>query len=256
MKGSDLSSQFYPAQTNVINPEVTFLIPALNEEITIGEFVDWCQQGFKNANIQGQILIVDSSTDKTADIALKHGSDVLKTPRRGLGRAYIDAIPYVRGKYVIMGDADLTYDTRNITSFLENFRNGYEFIMGSRFKGTIAKGAMPPLHRYFGIPITTWILNKVYGSHFTDIHCGLRGMTLDALKQMQLESQGWQYATEVVIKAVQLRLKTTEVPISFYKDREGRLSHHRRVGWYSPWLAGIKTVQTIFELNKRDSIKK
>lgn len=242
---------YYPKQEKVVDPEVTFLIPALNEAVTIGEFVDWCQQGLRDAKVQGQILIIDSSNDNTAEIALAHGSEVLKTPRLGLGRAYIDAIPYVRGKYVIMGDADLTYDMRNIQAFVENFRLGYEFIMGSRFKGTIEAGSMPFSHRYFGTPITTWLLNQVYGSSYTDIHCGLRGMTLDALKKMRLESQSWQYATEIVIKALKLNLKTTEIPVSFYKDRAGRQSHHRRIGWYSPWLAGLSTVKTIFSLRTR-----
>jgi glycosyltransferase involved in cell wall biosynthesis len=241
---------YFPKQDIISQPEVTFLIPALNEEITIGEFVDWCHLGLKDSNISGQILIIDSSTDNTANIALTHGSEVLKVPRMGLGRAYIDALPYVRGKYIIMGDADLTYDVRDIKAFLECFHQGFEFVMGSRFKGTIAPGAMPALHRYFGTPLTTWLLNRVYRSRFSDIHCGLRGMTLDAFKKMNLQSQSWQYATEIVIKAIQLGLKTTEIPVTFYKDRQGRQSHHQRIGWYSPWLAGLLTVKTIFNLRK------
>jgi glycosyltransferase involved in cell wall biosynthesis len=250
LSGLNKIVHYYPATDfeKIINPEVTFVIPALNEEKTIAEFVNWCQQGLSNANLMGQILIIDSSTDKTAEIALHQGAEVLKVPRLGLGRAYIDSIPYIRGHYVIMGDADLTYDMRDIQPFLNRFREGYEFIMGSRFKGTIAPGAMPLLHRYFGTPLTTWILNRVYRTSFSDIHCGLRGMTLDALKRMQLESQGWQYATEVVIKSVKLRLKSTEVPVAFYKDREGRQSHHKRIGWYSPWLAGLSTLRTIMSL--------
>jgi len=243
-----LINHIFPTHHTEAAPELTFLIPALNEEITIGEFVDWCKEGLHAAEVKGQILIIDSSTDNTTQIALQHGSEVLTVPRKGLGRAYIDAIPYVRGKYVIMGDADLTYDVRNIKPFLEKFREGYEFIMGSRFKGRIAPRAMPPLHRYFGTPLTTWMLNRVYKSSFSDIHCGLRGITLDALKEMQLESQSWQYATETIIKSIKLGLKSTEVPVDFYKDREGRQSHHRRTGWYSPWLAGLSTLKTIFRL--------
>lgn len=149
-----------PEHFTAVTPVITLLIPAMNEEITIGEFVDWCKQGLANANIEGQILIVDSSTDRTKEIALEHGAEILAVPKRGLGQAYIDAIPYVRGKYVIMGDADLTYDMRFIKIFLNKFNEGYEFIMGSRFKGKIARGAMPILHQYFGTPITTWILNR------------------------------------------------------------------------------------------------
>ncbi len=237
---------FFPHDTPCENPEVTFVIPAMNEKITIGEFVDWCKEGLKKAGVQGQILIVDSSTDDTRAIALRHGAEVLSVPKLGLGRAYIDAIPYIRSPYVIMGDADLTYDTRFIENFMQKFREGHEFIMGSRFKGTIEKGAMPPLHQYFGTPLTTFILNRVYGCHFSDIHCGMRGVTLDALKRMKLKSESWQYASEMIIKAIHLNLRYTEVPVIFHKDREGRLSHHKRTGWHAPWVAGWINVKAIF----------
>lgn len=181
---------------------------------------------------------MDSSTDRTRDRALAAGARVLQTPKRGLGRAYIDALPYIRGKYVLMGDADLTYDFRLVAPFLERFREGYQFIMGSRFLGYIEDGAMPPLHRYFGTPLTTWILNLLYRSRFSDIHCGMRGISKDGLERMDLQSQSWEYASEMVLKSVHMRLKTAEVPVRFYKDREGRFSHHKRSGWFSPWQAG------------------
>jgi hypothetical protein len=110
--------------------------------------------------------------------------------------------------------------------------------MGSRFRGSIEKGAMPGLHRYFGTPLTTWILNRIYGGHYSDIHCGMRGVTRAALERIDLKSQSWEYASEMVLKAARLNLITAEVPVKFYKDREGRLSHHRRRGWLSPWVAG------------------
>jgi len=210
----------------------------LNEQITVGEFVDWCKEGLQRAGVKGQILIIDSSTDDTARIALEHGGEVLLTPKRGLGRAYIDAIPYIRGKWIVMGDADLTYDFRELAPFVEEFRKGAEFVMGSRFRGSIEKGAMPGLHRYFGTPLTTWILNRIYQGHYTDIHCGMRGLTRTALEKIALKSQSWEYASEMVLKSARLGLVTAEVPVKFYKDREGRLSHHRRMGWLSPWIAG------------------
>src|SRR5882757_601038 len=169
---------------DVQDPVVSIVIPALNEELTICEFVAWCQAGLEKAGVRGEILIIDSSTDSTPEKAVARGARVLKTPKRGLGRAYIDAIPFIRGKYVLLGDADLTYDFREIRPFLEKFRDGYEYIMGSRFKGSIEEGSMPPLHRYFGTPVTTWMLNFIYGSHFSDIHCGLRGVTLDGFLRM------------------------------------------------------------------------
>jgi glycosyltransferase involved in cell wall biosynthesis len=218
--------------------ELSIVVPALNEEITVGEFVDWCKEGLRRAGVKGQILIVDSSRDDTAKIALEHGSEVLLTPQRGLGRAYIDAMTYIRGKWIVMGDADLTYDFRELTPFVEEFRKGAEFIMGSRYRGGIEKGAMPGLHRYFGTPFTTWIVNRIYRGHYSDIHCGMRGITRAALEKIDLKSQSWEYASEMVLKSARLGLATSEVPVKFYKDREGRLSHHKRTGWLSPWLAG------------------
>jgi glycosyltransferase involved in cell wall biosynthesis len=220
------------------SPEATILIPALNEELTIGEFIDWCHEGLKSSGVKGEILIVDGSSDKTAEIALSKGARVLKAPKRGLGRAYIDGLMFARGKYLILGDCDLTYDFRELAPFFQAMRNGAEFVMGSRFKGYIEPEAMPALHRYFGTPLTTWILNCIYKSSYSDIHCGMRGITKDAFLRLRMESQSWEYASEMVLKAMKLGLRVAEVPIRFYKDRAGRLSHHKRSGWFSPWQAG------------------
>jgi glycosyltransferase involved in cell wall biosynthesis len=220
------------------DPEVTILVPALDEELTIGQFIDWCQEGIRGAGLSVEIVIIDSSSDRTAAIALAKGARVLKTPKRGLGRAYIDAIPHLRGRFIIMGDADCTYDFRIIKPYVDAYRAGAEFVMGSRFKGTIAPGAMPGLHRYFGNPLTTFILNLMFGSRFSDIHCGMRGLTREALIRMDLRSQGWEYASEMVLKSVHMDLVTVEVPINFLKSPEGRLSHMKRRGRLEPWRAG------------------
>jgi hypothetical protein len=227
-------------------PEFSIVVPALNEELTIGDFVDWVKQGLEAAGVRGEILIVDSSTDRTSRIAVSKGARVLRTPKRGLGRAYIDSLPYIRGKYVIMGDCDCTYDFRELEPFVSKFRAGAEFIMGSRFRGYIEPGSMPPLHRYLGTPVTTWILNVMFSSHFSDIHCGMRGITTEALMRMRLRSQSWEYASEMVLKSVHMKLRTEEVPIRFLKDREGRLSHHKRSGWFSPWAAAWINLRAMF----------
>ncbi len=218
-------------------PLLSIVIPALNEELTIADFVAWCKQGLAEAGVRGEILIVDSSTDATSAIACEHGARVLRTPKRGLGRAYIDAIPFIRGRYVLMGDADCTYDFRRLSPFVRAFEQGHQFVMGSRFKGYIEPHSMPPLHQYLGTPVTTQILNVIYQTLFSDIHCGMRGLTRDALAAMDLASQSWEYASEMVLKSVQMRLRTTEVPVRFLRDKEGRLSHHKRSGWLSPWKA-------------------
>lgn len=225
---------------------VSIVVPCLNEELCIGEFVDWCREGLKKAGREGQILIVDSSTDRSAEIAELHGAEVLRTPKRGLGRAYIDALPHIKGDYVIMGDCDLTYDFRDLKPFVDRLDGGDDFVMGSRFKGYIEPGAMPKLHQYFGTPVTTWILNFMYGTRYSDIHCGMRAMTREALDRIRLESQSWEYASEMVLKAAKQRLKIGEVPVRFYKDREGRLSHHKRAGWLSPWRAGWINLKVMF----------
>ena len=128
---------------DVTDPELSIVIPALDEELTIGDFVDWCHEGLRKAGVAGEILIVDSSSDRTAEIALSRGARVLSSPKRGLGRAYIDALPFIRGPYVLMGDADCTYDFRELAPFVERMREGYEFVMGSRWKGYIEPGSMP-----------------------------------------------------------------------------------------------------------------
>jgi hypothetical protein len=117
--------------------------------------------------------------------------------------------------------------------------------MGSRFAGSIEPGAMPKLHQYIGTPATTWILNRIYGTKYSDIHCGMRAITRDALVRLGMQSQGWEYASEMVIKAATLKLDTEEVPIHFYKDRDGRQSQHLRAGWMSPWLAGWDNVKAM-----------
>lgn len=118
--------------------------------------------------------------------------------------------------------------------------------MGSRWLGTIEPGSMPWLHRYVGTPITTWILNRLFSSQFSDIHCGMRGITLDALVRMDLQSESWEYASEMVLKSVQMELRTAEVPVTFLKDREGRQSHHKRAGWFSPWQAAWINLRAMF----------
>jgi glycosyltransferase involved in cell wall biosynthesis len=233
-------------EDDVAEPDLSIVIPALNEELTVGAFVDWCKEGLAKVGIAGEVLIVDSSSDATAEIALRHGARVLKTPKRGLGRAYIDALPFVRGRFVLMGDADCTYDFRELGPFVEKFLQGYEFVMGSRWRGSIEPGSMPLLHQYLGTPVTTRILNVLYGSRFSDIHCGMRGITRDALERMDLHSQSWEYASEMILKSVHMELRTAEVPVRFLKDPEGRMSHHKRAGWFSPWAAAWINLRAMF----------
>lgn len=240
-----LSSEFLNPDQRELGPELTILVPTLNEELTVGAFLDWCREGIDRAGVSAEIIIVDSSSDGTPETAVARGARVITASRKGLGRAYQEGIPFVRGKYIIMGDADCTYDFRELAPFLRKLRDGNEFVMGSRLRGYIEPGAMPALHRYFGTPVTTWILNILYGTSFSDIHCGMRGITRDALIRMQIQSNSWQYASEMVLKSVHMKLRTAEVPVRFFKDPEGRLSHHKRSGWLSPWKAGWSNLEVM-----------
>lgn len=243
---ADAQPRLLVPQGDCPDPVITILVPTLDEERTIGTFIDWCVEGIAKSGLAVEIVIADSSSDRTPDIALEKGARVVKTPRRGLGRAYIDTIPFARGRFILMGDADCTYDFRDIRPFYDAWRGGAEFVMGSRFKGTIDDDAMPRLHRYFGTPVTTFILNVIFGSRFSDIHCGMRGISTAALKRMKLRSQGWDYASEMVLKAVRMKLVTAEVPIHFHKDPAGRLSHMKRRGWLEPWRAGWSNLKGMF----------
>lgn len=242
--GSDL--RLYVPADDEPSPELSIVIPACNEELTVGDFIDWAMEGLKRAGARGEVLIIDSSDDHTREVALEHGARVLSAPRRGLGRAYIDAMPFIRGRYVVMGDADCTYDFRELETFVASFREGHDFVMGSRWRGSIEPGSMPWLHQHLGTPVTTWVLNLLYGSHFTDIHCGMRGITTSALARMRLQSQSWEYASEMVLKSVHMRLDTAEVPVRFLKDRDGRVSHHKRLGWFSPFQAAWINLRSMF----------
>jgi glycosyltransferase involved in cell wall biosynthesis len=236
-----------PVEQRTLPPvEVSIVVPCLNEELTIGEFVDWCLEGLAAAGVSGEVLIVDSSSDRSPLIAAEHGARVISVPKLGLGRAYIEAIPYVRGDIAIMGDCDLTYDFRDVEGFILAIRGGHDFVMGTRTKGEIEPGAMPALHRYFGSPATTFMFNCIYGTQFSDIHCGMRAVTREALERMNLESHGWEYASEMILKAHKLRMRTTEVPVRFWKDRDGRESHLKRGGWKMPWIAGWNSLRVMF----------
>jgi len=226
-------------------PEVTILIPTMNEEIAISQFIEWAKIGLANSNVIGEILIVDSSSDNTPLIAFSSGARVLRVPKNGLGNAYKTAAPFIRGDYVILGDADCTYDFRILNPFLEELRTGKSFVMGNRFQGQIERGSMPILHRYFGTPLTSWLLRRMHDLKFGDIHCGMRALTTNLFRSLPFDEPGWEYAPEMVIRASQLATATSEVPINFFKEPKGRVSHFRRgkFAWLSPIRAGLGSVR-------------
>ncbi len=212
--------------------EVSVVIPCLNEEKTIGVCIKKAIESFKNEGVSGEVIVVDnSSTDNSSHIAKSMGAKVLYQPVRGYGSAYLMGLEEANGKYIIMADADNTYDLQEIGKFLIPLRQGYEFCIGSRFKGKILSGAMPWLHRYIGNPLLTWMLNLFFGAKISDAHCGMRAVSKEAFKKMNLKTIGMEFASEMVIKALKNKLKIKQIPITYYpREGESKLDSFKD-GW-------------------------
>ncbi len=212
--------------------EVSVVMPCLNEEATIAFCIEKAQRALKGLGIRGEVIVADNgSTDNSVPIAQALGARVVHQPIRGYGAAYLAGIAAAQGKLIVIGDSDDTYDFSEMERFLQPLREGYELVMGSRFKGEIKPGAMPKLHRYIGNPILTGILNLLFRAGVSDAHCGMRAFTRDAYEKLNLQTTGMEFASEMVIKAAKAKLKMTEVPIT-YSPRQGesKLSSFRD-GW-------------------------
>lgn len=214
--------------------ELTILMPCLNEAETLEVCINKAKTFLKNSGVVGEVLIADNgSTDGSVEIAKKCGARVEHVPVKGYGAALIGGCKAAKGKYVIMGDADDSYDFLNLMPFVEKLREGYELVMGNRFRGGIAKGAMPPLHRYLGNPVLSFIGRLFFPSEIGDFHCGLRGYEREAMLKLDLHTTGMEYASEMVVKATMYGLKMTEVPTTLSPDGRSRAPHLRsfRDGW-------------------------
>jgi len=202
--------------------EVSVIMPCLNEEKTIEKCIQKVFATFRKEGIDGEVIVVDNgSTDNSAHIARSRGAKVVYQPVRGYGSAYLRGLEEAKGEYIIMADADNTYDLQEIGKFLIPLRQGYEFCIGSRFRGKILNGAMPWLHRYIGNPLLTWMLNLFFHAKISDVHCGMRAISKEALKKMNLKTLGMEFASEMVIKGLKMKLKMKEIPITYY-PREGK----------------------------------
>lgn len=214
--------------------ELTILMPCLNEAETLAICIDKAQAFLARAGIVGEVLIADNgSTDGSQDIARAHGARVVPIAARGYGSALIGGIQAAYGRYVIMGDSDDSYDFSRLEGFVEKLREGWQLVMGNRFKGGIAPGAMPPLHRYLGNPVLTGIGRLFFRSPSGDFHCGLRGFDRAAILGLDLQTPGMEFASEMVIKATIGGLRITEVPTTLSPDGRSRPPHLRswRDGW-------------------------
>ncbi len=228
--------------------ELTILMPCLNEAETIAVCIEKAMGFLKRANIKGEVLIGDNgSTDGSQAIAAGLGARVVAVPTRGYGAALLGGIAAARGKYIIMGDADDSYDFSKLELFVEKLREGNELVMGNRFQGGIAKGAMPPLHRLIGNPVLSWIGRVLFRIPVGDFHCGLRGFNTASMRKLGLVTSGMEFASEMVIRSSLEQLKMAEVPTTLAVDGRSRAPHLKtwRDGWrhlklllmYSPkWL--------------------
>jgi hypothetical protein len=224
-------------------PEVSVVIPCLNEATAIAQVVAEARAGLAAAGLAGEVIVVDNaSDDDSASLARDAGATVISESRRGYGRAYITGLSAARGRYVVMVDADATYPLDRLGDFVERLRDGADMVLGSRFKGDIEPGAMPWPNRYIGNPLLTGMLNVLFGSGVSDAHCGLRAIRAEAVPELQLSATGMEFASEMVIKAGKRRLRIDEVPIGYrVRIGESKLSrvsdawrHIRFMLVYSP----------------------
>jgi len=228
--------------------ELSIVMPCLNEAETLATCINKALSFMEKGNITGEVVVADNgSTDGSREIARAHGARVVNVTERGYGAALMGGIMAARAKYVIMGDADDSYDFTNLDGFVSKLREGYDLVMGNRFSGGIKPGAMPPLHRYLGNPVLTGIGRLFFRSPCRDFHCGLRGFRKDAILVLNLRTTGMEFASEMVVKATLHKLRIAEVPTTLSPDGRNRPPHLRswRDGWrhlrflllYSPrWL--------------------
>lgn len=222
-------------QSDIKKPLVSIIIPCMNEEKTIGICIQKALSTLKREGLEGEIIVSDSSTDRSREIAQNMGVKVVKVvipEHKGYGNAYTEGIRHAQGKYLLFTDADDTYDLNDMPKFIKPIMdNDADLVMGTRLKGDIKKGAMPWLHQYIGNPILTGILNWLFHTDISDAHCGMRSITRDAYEKLDIKSEGMEYASEMVIEAARKRLRITEVPISYYPRSTPSKLHSWLDGW-------------------------
>ena len=214
--------------------ELTILMPCLNEAETIGTCVRVAREYLQTSGILGEILVADNgSIDGSVSIAEEQGARVIHVPTRGYGAALMAGIEAAEGEYIVMGDADMSYDFSALDPFMEQLRNGNDLVMGNRFKGGIERGAMPALHQYFGNPFLTAVARLFFGAPVGDTQCGLRGLRRASVLDLDLSATGMEFASEMVAKAVLAGQKVAEVPTTLVPAGRSRAPHLRsfRDGW-------------------------
>jgi glycosyltransferase involved in cell wall biosynthesis len=221
-------------RSETTHPELTILMPCLNEAETIATCVKKASSYLSKSNIRGEILVADNgSTDGSREIAQGLGARVVSICERGYGAALIGGIGAARGRFVIIGDADDSYDFSQLDGFVAKLREGYDLVMGNRFKGGIEPGAMPALHRWLGNPLLSFIGRIFFKAELGDFHCGLRGFNTSAIRNLKLRSRGMEFASEMVVRCRLARMRIAEVPTTLKKDGRSYPPHLRT--WQDGW---------------------
>jgi glycosyltransferase involved in cell wall biosynthesis len=214
--------------------ELTILMPCLNEAATVGRCVAKAGEFMRRAGIEGEVLVADNgSDDGSPALARAAGARVVEVAERGYGAALLGGIAAARGRYVVLGDADDSYDFSRLELFLDKLRAGYPLVIGNRFQGGIRPGAMPALHRWLGNPLLSFVGRLFFGARVGDFHCGLRGLERDAVLSLSLKTRGMEFASELIVKATLAGWRIAEVPTVLHPDGRGRPPHLRR--WRDGW---------------------
>ena len=216
------------------NPKLSIVMPCLNEAETVETCIIKANRFLKAHNIDGEVIVADNgSTDGSQELAQKAGAIVVHVPEKGYGNALIGGIEASKADYIIMGDADNSYDFSDLSAFLNALDTGFDLVMGNRFTGGIKSGAMPFLHRYLGNPVLSWLGRLFFNNKVGDFHCGLRGFRREAIMSLNLQTTGMEFASEMIVKASLYGQKITEVPTILYPDGRNRSPHLNT--WSDGW---------------------
>jgi glycosyltransferase involved in cell wall biosynthesis len=218
--------------------ELSIVMPCLNEAETLGECIVRARSALRSHGISGEVIVADNgSSDASAQIAAAHGARVVLVPERGYGRALMDGIAAARGRYVLIGDADGSYDFLEVYQFVEKLRSGYDLVQGCRLErggGRVVPGAMPILHHRVGNPLFSWMARRLFRAPISDIYCGLRGFPKDHFQRLEQRCEGMEFAVEMIVKSSLVSARIAEIPVTLHRD--GRTAHNghlrtMRDGW-------------------------